>query len=559
MVTVKRLYFYSVLGVALVPLLVGLADLLRLIIEAVVGAAGVRALSGAALPREELSWALALVVVAAPIWALHAWLLRGSSHEQEQDVIEARASSARATYVFIVLVVSAAVTCWHLIDLSSAVLATLLARGEPWSVAAPLAGSLVVGTAWLGHVLWRAADFRAAPQRTAGDWLTRMYLYGVLFVAAVLALVEAADVLRTVAQQLVAAQPIWGTSFWWRDALIHPLAVALVASLGWLLHWGLSGRLLLAAPPMGEAHRASRTRTGYLLGVVLLSAAAVLLLGTTSLRHVFVAVLGLWRTSTGSTLVEDIGGPIFMVLPFLVAWWWHVRRASAEALAFGGSDRQRSVVRSGRYVVALVGLAGLAIGLAWELQAILDLIKHGMSGGVVAASVLREDGAPALGALLVGLCMWAPAWLLIERDRMRDPLEFAMATSRRAYLLLVSGLAVVAVMASLAYLVYQFTRLVLGAGHVEDAAWGISILVVAAVVLASHLLTLRSDLRVSATVEATAAMTGVAAGTPGRVVETVLISAPAGSDFKVLNAAIRSELPEGYVMRIVPGAESRAS
>jgi hypothetical protein len=39
----------------------------------------------------------------------------------------------------------------------------------------------------------------------------------------------------------------------------------------------------------------------------------------------------------------------------------------------------------------------------------------------------------------------------------------------------------------------------------------------------------------------------------------VLISAPAGSDFKVLNAAIRSELPEGYVMRIVPGAESRAS
>jgi len=559
MVTVKRLYLYSVLGLALVPLLLGLTDLLRLVFEGIAGAAGVRVLSGASLPREELSWALALVVVAAPLWALHAWLLRGSLRGEEQDVIEERASSVRATYFFLVLAVTAVVAGWHLIDLLSSFMGVVLTNGRGWELAGALAGTVVVGSAWLAHVLWRAADFRAVPHRTAGDWLTRLYLYGALFVVAAIALIESADVLSSVAREFVHARPTWGSPYWWREILLAPLATLLVASFGWLLHWGLSGRLLRAGSPMADAHRASRTRTGYLLGVVLLSAAAVLLLGTTSLRHVFAEVLGVWRTWTGSTLVEDIGGPALMALPFLAAWWWHIRRASAEALAFGGPERQRSVVRSGRCVVALVGLVGLAVGLAWELEAILDTIERNLAGGVVPASILRDDGTPALAALLIGLCLWTPAWLLIQRDRIADPVASATATSRRAYLLLVSGLAVIAVMASLAYLIYQFTRALLQAGSVEDAAWGISVLVVASVVLAYHLLALRSDLRVAAAAGEVAALTGLTGGTVDRAVETVVITAPAGADFRILNAAICSELPEGYAMRILPGAEPQAS
>ncbi len=558
MVTVKRLYLYTVLGVALVPLLLGLTDLLRLVFEGSASAAGVRAPFGAALAREDLSWALALVVVATPIWVLHAWLLRRSLRGPKADVIDERASSARATFFFVVLVATIAVTSAHLMDLCSALLAAVLARGEPWSVAAPLAGTLVVGSAWVGHVLARSVDLRSEPERTADDWLTRLYLYGVLLVVALLAIVEAALVLRTVAEQLVETRPTWGAAYWWRESLIPPLAGLIVASIGWLLHWGLSDHLLRADPPMGEAHRASRARTGYLLGVVLVSAAAALLLGTLSLREVLAEILGVRPAGPGSRLIEDVGGPILMALPFLAAWWWHIRRASAEALAFGGPEWQRSVVRSGRCVVALVGLVGLAVGAAWEIEAVLDVIEHSLSGDTVPTSILRDDATPALGALLVGLSMWTPAWLLIERDRMDDPVTSATTTSRRAYLLLVSGLAVVAVMASLAYLIYQFTRLLLEAGHVEDAAWGISVLVVASVVLAYHLLALRSDLRVAAAAAEIAALSEAAAGAPDRVVETVVIMAPAGADFRVLNAAIRSELPDGYVMRVLAG-EPRAS
>jgi hypothetical protein len=35
------------------------------------------------------------------------------------------------------------------------------------------------------------------------------------------------------------------------------------------------------------------------------------------------------------------------------------------------------------------------------------------------------------------------------------------------------------------------------------------------------------------------------------VSELLEISAPAGADFKVLNAAIRTELPDGYSIRVV--------
>ena len=40
-----------------------------------------------------------------------------------------------------------------------------------------------------------------------------------------------------------------------------------------------------------------------------------------------------------------------------------------------------------------------------------------------------------------------------------------------------------------------------------------------------------------------------------RELETIQISAPAGADFRILNAAIRSELPDGYELRVLPDAK----
>ncbi len=94
-------------------------------------------------------------------------------------------------------------------------------------------------------------------------------------------------------------------------------------------------------------------------------------------------------------------------------------------------------------------------------------------------------------------------------------------------------------MMALAFVIYQATRLLLGTELVDDASWALAVLIVAGIVLAYHLWCLRADMAVARTIEAPAS--GEA-----RAVETIEISAPAGTDFSVLNAAIRTELPEGF-------------
>jgi predicted Co/Zn/Cd cation transporter (cation efflux family) len=150
---------------------------------------------------------------------------------------------------------------------------------------------------------------------------------------------------------------------------------------------------------------------------------------------------------------------------------------------------------------------------------------------------------------MVGLLLWVPAWGMAQRDRARHAREAAGAVSRRAYLMLVSGLSVVAAMGSSAFLVWQATRALLDSGPSDDPAWAIAILTVAVVVLLYHLWQLRRDARAADVILLRAAESGEISQ---HTVETIEIIAPPDADFRVLNAAIRSELPDGYEMRIHP-------
>ena len=207
------------------------------------------------------------------------------------------------------------------------------------------------------------------------------------------------------------------------------------------------------------------------------------------------------------------------------------------------------MARTGRLAVAFVGLAGLAGGLAWQLQALFDAVGSSSRVSLFTSSDSGDAGTSALALALVGLVLWTPAWALAQRDRVRYTVEDATATSRRAYLMLVSGLSVLAAMGSLAYLVWQATRVLLESGGVDDASWAFAILVVSVLVLAYHIWQLSSDLAVARVHE-----DGVRRTAASRATEIIEISAPAGADFRVLNAAIRSELPEGYELQVVTRA-----
>jgi hypothetical protein len=256
---------------------------------------------------------------------------------------------------------------------------------------------------------------------------------------------------------------------------------------------------------------------------------------------------GAWRPTEGTTLLEEIGGPLLMALPFVLAWWWHQRRVVHEALAMGGVALARSVGRVARLVVAIVGLAGMSAGLAWQLRQLLDALGPSARGSVVSGPGFGAIESAALALAIVGFLLWLPTWMLLQRDCAAHRLEVATDTARRAYLTLAIGTAVVAAMGSLAYLVWQAARSLLDTGGTADVSWAVSILSVATLVLVYHLWQLRADLRL-AHVEPEGVPEPEAAPYAH---ETIEITAPLGSDFRVLNAAIRSELPDGYQLRVL--------
>jgi hypothetical protein len=546
MLTLKRTYLYAVLGIALAVMLIGLTDIARVALERAADVFRSRSYVSDAM-RTELSWALALVIVATPVFLVHLGLVRRTLHGPATAVADERACASRATYFFIVLIATGVITGTRLVDLFETLIGTAAFGQRAWEVGAAAAGSIVVGSAWLGHAWARRHDLRVAPRHTAGDWLTRGYLYGALFVTALLACVGAGNLLTVVARAMLDLRPMWESASWWQEELAWALALTLVAGAAWVGHWVVSLRLLRAAPPMGEAQRTSRTRSGYFQVVVLAAAAISLFLIAQGLSSLFAELAGTWRPTDGSRLIEDIGGPLLLAVPFVPLWWWHQRRANAEALAFGGRERARGARRAGRLVIALVGLAGLAIGLTWELQALLDAFASAGQRALYSSPDVVDVSTSALAGALVGLVMWGPAWVRSQRDRARDVEGAALATARRAYLFLVAGLAVVALMIALAFVIYQASRLLLGTELVDDASWAPAVLVVSTVVLLYHLWCLRADILVARAVEAAAGTDTTAQ----RAVETIQISAPQGADFTILNAAIRTELPEGFELRIV--------
>ena len=552
MLTAKRLYLYSVLFVSLMLLLWGLADLARFLFDELAHAVGSAPAFGGTFAGEELSRALALGLVAGITFVVHLLLVRRTLHGSPPEVADERASASRSTYFFLALSATGVALLLSTYELVRSLLGALAFGLRGYDLAWPLGGIVVFGAAWVLHLVVRRTDLRVAPGRLAGDWLTRAYLYGGLLVLCLIAALQLGAALTVAARGVLDLQPAWASNRWWEEAAVGPVAASIAASTAWLIHWLMAGHLLAAPDPMGAAHRLARTRRGYFLVLVLVSATSVLVFTATGLQHLLAELLGTWRPNEGSRLVEDIGGPLLVALPFAVTWWWHLRRAALEAARVGGATVHRAVTRTGRLVVAFVGLSGLVVGLAWQLRILLATAMADHQTSLFTSGSASDDGAAALAVALVGLVIWTPAWALSQRERAGHSVEAAMSGSRRGYLMLVSGLAVVALMGSLAYLVWQGTRALLESGTVGDTTWAFAILGVATVVLGYHLWQLRADLALAPAIGAGEPVPGEAVtGIEARARETIEISAPAGADFKVLNAAIRTELPDGYELRIV--------
>ncbi|MGZ8563763.1 MAG: DUF5671 domain-containing protein, partial [Candidatus Limnocylindria bacterium] len=233
---------------------------------------------------------------------------------------------------------------------------------------------------------------------------------------------------------------------------------------------------------------------------------------------------------------------------FAIAWWIHagwLRAAAAEAGGPGHATGERLV----SYPTAIVGLAFGAVGIGRLLGQLFDTLFGGgqvVVGGQVGLEVLA-DFVP-YGVLGIGVWLWQ--WSRVTRARSADPTGEGASTVRRAALLIVLGVSLLAGVAALGTILYQVFGTLFGI----DAQGGIGVplgaLIAAVAVAAYHGQLLRHDIDARAAVAGpTTADAPTAAASPEL---PLVLVAPAGTDAGELGRvrrAMEEQLPEGYRLR----------
>jgi hypothetical protein len=222
--SLRRLYLYLVLLVAVLFVLFGLRALLDALVSG----------EGLSLVGDQLSTAIATLVVHGPIWLYH-WRVAG---QDRRDVEQAGGpATLRRWYMVIVQAVSLAVAAYAAVDLLSQLFQLLLttAIGAASGAGAAVAG-LVAGLAiWLPHHLWARRLVEAPSPLQADEARSALrQVYSALLVAAT-AIAELGGLATMVYAVLLAA---FGETAWSAVIADHTqaLGVVLVAAPLWAYH-----------------------------------------------------------------------------------------------------------------------------------------------------------------------------------------------------------------------------------------------------------------------------------------------------------------------------------
>ncbi len=143
---------------------------------------------------------------------------------------------------------------------------------------------------------------------------------------------------------------------------------------------------------------------------------------------------------------------------------------------------------------------------------------------------------------LIGAAAWLWYWNLAERRVAEAEIVERSATTRRVYVYLTLATSLVAMLVSLAIVIYRVISDVLGvasSGNLISAiSLALGVVIVAALLFAYHVVVLRADLaQREAPQKAEAAL---------RLPLTLIV--PAGGDVEDVLAELRLHLPEGYAL-----------
>jgi len=552
----RRLYVYLLSGVSLGFVLFGLQSLVRVLLETF----GMRGdvLSGQLDASQQLSGALALLGVGTPVWLLHWWFAERSIRPERDAPGAERQSALRALYFALLLAILLAISAFAVSDLVFGLLADLLPARDAYygsTPAAALATALVGGTAWGYHALLRRRDMAAGELRRAAVWLPRAYLYGAAFGGAVWSLTSLVPLVDAAVRSAVGdtVEPyVW----------IGSVGPTIVGAAIWVGHAWYAGRLRTDPGWRGASERGARLRVGYLVGLIVVGVTGTIALASAALEPVLAALLGVGRPP--DQILPAMATGAIAALPFAFGGWWlHARTLRGEATVEVDPDRPGLAWRLEHVAVGLTGLAFAAAGTARLITITLDSTLGAHPEFSSPVSELALD----LPLAILGGAVWIWAWVPMERRRQAFPRAEAASTVRRAGLLIVLAVAVIAGLSSLALILYRLFGFLLGAGLSGDAVGELStpagILLVALVAGLYHGLALRGDLALAPQPQPGVAEREPAAAVPeptpaeeadwesegGPVLPSgtrLTLRGPDGSDIEAALKAARDALPEGY-------------
>jgi hypothetical protein len=506
-IAIRRIYVYLLAFFGLLMLAGGTANLLRVVLEVLLAAPRTAAVD---YVREEVSRAGAAALIGLPVWLIHWWWAQRLATRATAE----RASVLRRLFLYVVLGIA-------LIAMAAGMHEALdEALNGQWRDALSALPNAAVGlVVWIAHWHVAASDRAAVGEEGGSATLRRWYVYAASVVGLLWMLSGTRGVLEAIWAALAGA-----TS----GGITENIPDSVVGLGVWVVHG------VLLTTRFAEADRQSTLRSV----AAFLSLAAIIGLTiynlSQGLYYGLARLFGVERPGgVGGSILQAAAGPVSGVLVYGAAWFVVARatRGTAEA----ETPRQIGTRRLYTYLVALVALVALTVGIAGLLWVLGDALTG--APGTATGDWWRDKVALFVTLTIVGLPLWVLHWKppeLIDADE-------AHSLSRRLYLYLVLIAASLAVLFSVAAVAYRLLTILLGApataSLASDLAHNAADAVVAGLLVAYHVVALRSDMRSSP------------AAHSGPVSEVVVrLRTPAGVG---LEAAFDELRKRGYAVEIV--------
>jgi hypothetical protein len=438
---VQRAYVYAVALVSIHMVVLGVANILRVLAEIALGApsGGFTGLPfvfnefnrPSDLYREQASLAIALLLVGTPAWWWHYRLA-----QQAAKAVEERASALRSFYVHLVVFVTALLLFGYgqrALRLvlqgftfgSSTPSPTFFGLEADWPARAAGAAVMALTSAAVlaFHVRLSLADRRAVPIAGRAADIRHLAFYGLTLIGLAWATTSTTGTLdglwRRIADAFVpltginepfpagappgfTPPPLPSRDEMLRFQLLGSVPAILAGFALWFGTWIPLSRGLVSGPD-AEIERRSAGRKLAIYLIVLISAAAVLISATFALSTVGRRLLGDPVVEPYNSMWHELGSPVPALLVFGAVWLFHRRVVEGEAARETESARAAAMRRLYVYLISAVGLAMAALGVAGAVGVFGSQLM-----GINTHS--NEETARYVAFVLVGGAAWAFHW-----------------------------------------------------------------------------------------------------------------------------------------------------